>query len=209
MDLKVRYIKREMHNITFKALHLAVLFLLFSPNQFAQILFDVKTTMEEKQQLHIIKLAVMNALSQSNWAGIAEVGENYSLWITKPHRYTDNNSFRTEIDLDLRTPAMITKGKHITGFRVSVTFDTMGISNIPVSSDTLMTSFLIQGLRNSGELAEFTALLSGGNPILAYLVSSFINDVFREMKRQPTPMESYEANLLAARAVVELKKLFK
>lgn len=209
MDSKVRYIKREMHNITFKALHLAVLFLLFSSNQFAQILFDVKTTMQEKQQLHVIKIAVINALKQSNWANVVEYREDYSLWLTNLHRYNNYNSFRTEIDLDLRTPAMLTTGKHITGLRVSVTFDTIEISNIPVSSDTLMTSFLIQGLRNSGELTEFTALLSGGNPILAYLVSSFINDVFREMKRQPTPMESYEANLLAAKAVIELKKLFR
>ncbi len=182
--------------------------LLLSNSLFAQIVFDVKTTMEEKSQLHIIKLAVINAIEQSNWARVTEYNEDYSLWLTNFKRKSEDNSFKSDIDLDLRTPAMISRGKHIRGVYVSVTFDTSGISRVQVSNDTLMTNLLVQGIRSSGMMEEFSTLITNSIPFGFYFLNSFTQQVLSEINRQPTPMETYEANLLAAKAVVELKKLF-
>jgi hypothetical protein len=164
--------------------------------------------MEEKQQLHIIKIAVINVLKQSNWARVTETREDYSLWLTNLQRYSDGNSLISEIDLDLRTPAMLTRGKHINGVHVSIEFDTSGISNVNTSNDTLMNFLLVQGLNSSGLLTEFTEIFSISDPLSGYLLSAFISDFIKEMSRQPTPLESYEANYLAAKAIVELRKLF-
>lgn len=88
--------------------------------------------MEEKQQLHIIKIAVINALKQSNWARVTETREDYSLWLTNLQRSSIGNSLVSSVDLDLRTLAMISRGKHINGVHVSIEFDTTGISNVNI-----------------------------------------------------------------------------
>lgn len=215
MDQDIKLVKKvnqssfiQLHKSLIIAFQVFLLILLISNSLLAQISFDVKTTMEEKKQLHIIKIAVINALKQSNWSRVVEVREDYSLWLTNLQRYSNENFLISEIDLDLRTPAMITHGEHITGVHISVEFDTIGISNVHTSNDTLMNALLVKGLSNSGLLTKFSDMFSISDPLSGYIINAFISDFITEMNRQPTPFESYEANLLAAKAVVELKKLF-
>jgi hypothetical protein len=181
--------------------------LLMHNSSLAQVKFDVKTTMDEKEQLHVIKLAVSNALRQSNWAQVAEIGEQYSLWLTSLKRSSAGDSIYTELDLDLRTPAMITRGKHISSRRVSVAFDSSSVSNVQTPNDSLMNALLVQALESSGMLQEFTKSMSSSIPFGGFFLNSFISNVLKELNRQPTPLECYEANLLAARVVIELPTL--
>ncbi|PIU45426.1 MAG: hypothetical protein COS95_03515 [Ignavibacteriales bacterium CG07_land_8_20_14_0_80_59_12] len=173
----------------------------------AQVAFDVKTTLEEKRQLHVIKIAVINALHQSNWATVKGVGENYSLWLTNLKRHSEGDSIKTEFDLDLRTPAMLSRGRHITSAHVSVLFDTTSISNVRSSNDTLINGLVVQGLESSGVLKEFSKFFSSSIPFGDLLIRPFVSKVLDELSRQPTPLESLEANLLAAQAIIQLRQM--
>jgi hypothetical protein len=163
--------------------------------------------MEEKSQLHVIKIAVINSLQQSTWATVKEVGEDYSLWLTNLKRSSTGDSITTEIDFDLRTPAMLTRGKHLDARRVSISFDTTEVSSVQASNDSLINGLLVQGLQSSGVLEEFTKLFASSIPFGSFFVSSFTSKVLKELNRQPTPLESLEANLVAAKAIMELQHL--
>lgn len=201
------YQSRKRSGLLKSAPHVLLLLLLFSRFSLAQVAFDVKTTMEEKSQLHVIKIAVINSLQQSNWATVKEVGEDYSLWLTNLRRSSSGDSITTVIDFDLRTPAMLTRGKHLDARRVSISFDTTGVSSVQASNDSLINGLLVQGLQSSGLLEEFTKLFASSIPFGSFFVNSFASKVLKELNRQPTPLESLEANLVAAKAVVALQLL--
>jgi hypothetical protein len=58
-----------------------------------------------------------------------------------------------------------------------------------------------------GALEEFTKLFSSSIPFGSFFVNSFVSKVLKELNRQPTPLECLEANLVAAKAAVELQSL--
>lgn len=176
----------------------------FVINSYGQLAFDVKTLMQEKSQLKFIKIAVINNLQNSNWAKVTEFGENYSFWLTNLKRTQLGDSVQSEFDFDLRTPAMLTHGKHIISKHISVIFDTTICSNIANSSDTLLTNMIVDGLKSTDVYADILQLVSSAIPMGRIFVQMFADKFILEFKRTPTPLEQLEANLLGAKAVVEL-----
>jgi hypothetical protein len=170
-----------------------------------KILFDVKTMMQEKEALHVIKVAVINALDNSKWAGTIEVGENYSLWLTNARRETVGDSMISAIDFDLRTPAMFTRGKHILSKHVEVAFNTQGLSNEP-TIDTVAMIFLNKAVEKMQIIGSITeSFTTAGLSPLSFLIRPFVTGVIKELSRKPSMLETVESNLLAAQAVIVLK----
>jgi hypothetical protein len=64
--------------------------MLFASSVQAQIKIDVKTSIDQKRQLTIVKNALVLLLNHSQRYKVVEVGENYSLWIT----YLNTQVFR-------------------------------------------------------------------------------------------------------------------
>lgn len=113
-------------------------------------------------------------------------------------------------NIELRTPAMFTRGKHIVSKRIIVTFDTVGLVQVPVQNDTTITKLLVSCLEKSGMLEEFIKLISNSVPgaaILVPYIKPFVLNVIKKINRQPTPFESIEANLLAAKTIIDLKNM--
>lgn len=181
--------------------------LFFISQTFAQISFDVKTTFDEKSELRYYKLAVINCLQNSNWSKVDEIGEDYSLWLMNLKRTAEGDSIRVEFDIDLRTPAMFTSGKHLVGKHICVIYDTVGISLVPATNEMLITDFIIRTLINSNLYYNFVSLCSVSNPFGNYFIQMFTYKFINEIKRQPTALEELESNLTSAKVIVELNNI--
>ena len=55
--------------------------ILFTSEINAKTYFDIKTKLSEKTDLMAAKAGTMIFIMASDWAGIKEVGEDYSLWL--------------------------------------------------------------------------------------------------------------------------------
>ncbi len=67
----------------------------------AEIKFDVKTKLHEKIQLHLIKLAVVQLINESNWAKVKDLGEDYSLWLKNIKRGLNGELIIVELDVEI------------------------------------------------------------------------------------------------------------
>ncbi len=91
-----------------------VILLLCSVSTFSQkIKMDVKTPFQEKKNISHIKQAVLEFINRSNLFENIEFGEDYSLWLLNYERNIKQKDVFVELDVELRTPAMITRGNLI------------------------------------------------------------------------------------------------
>ena len=182
----------------------SIILFFITSQSFGQIAFDVKTLFQEKSQLRYVKTAVINYLQNSSWATVKEYGENYSLWITNFKRISLGDSIKSEFDIDIRTPAMISHGEHIV-----VMYDTVGISKMNFNSDTLITNMIVGTFESAGLYSGIMSFLSSSNPAFGIIFQMFKNKFIAEFKRVPTPLEQLEANVLGAKTVIVLQNIFK
>ncbi len=107
-------LKIRKENSQKKSLYLLVILLLCSVSTFSQkIKIDVKTPFQEKKNISHIKQAVLEFIDRSNLFENIEFGEDYSLWLLNYERNIKNGDVFVELDVELRTPAMITRGNLI------------------------------------------------------------------------------------------------
>lgn len=106
-------------------LSLCILLLLLLPPQiYAQerVAIDVKTTTGGKIDLAPVEVGTTVCLTQSDWAEVSEVGEDYSLWLQNYERMKDGENTRAELAVELRTPAFLRSGSLIATRTVTTTF---------------------------------------------------------------------------------------
>jgi len=96
--------------------------LVLSSSAQAQYKFDVKTALEEKQDLHNIKMGLIQAIKESSWASVADVGEDYSLWLSDLRRVHKMDSLYVVVKIEVRTKAMFTRGKLVHGRDVGIRY---------------------------------------------------------------------------------------
>jgi hypothetical protein len=101
-----------------------LLLLIFSEILIGQIKksFDVKTKLSEKTDLMPAKAGTIIFLLASDWAGIREVGEDYSLWLKNYKRKKENGTITVEFDIEVRTASMIRSGSLLTKEKLKVSF---------------------------------------------------------------------------------------
>lgn len=86
-------------------------------------MFDVKTKLSEKTDLAPAKVGCVILLSRSDWAGLAEVGETYSLWLKNYRKVKEGDKVRVKLDLEIHTPSMIRSGKVLASESLDVVYD--------------------------------------------------------------------------------------
>ena len=74
------------------------------------VYLDIKTKHEEKFDLLPAKIAVSYFITQSKWAKLREVGEDYSVWLTNYQREKIDDTIYISLEIEIRTPAMIRSG---------------------------------------------------------------------------------------------------
>ncbi len=113
-----------------------IILLVINAVNYAQVktYFDVKTKFYEKSDLSPAKIGTIIFLTQSNWGGVREVGEDYSLWLKKYERKKINKTITIQLDVELRTPAAIRSGSLLSSQRIEVSFkaedDWKGVNSI-------------------------------------------------------------------------------
>lgn len=88
----------------------------------AQYQFDVKTKLEEKHKLQIVKAGLLHAIETSSWASVGDIGEDYSLWFTDLRRVVKGDSMYVVVTIELRTKAMFTRGTLLHGRDVGIRY---------------------------------------------------------------------------------------
>ena len=101
---------------------LIIIFLSFPWPALAQYDFDIKTRLKERARLQNVKRGITVVLEDQPWAGVVEIGEDYSLWITDLDRAHRGDSVHVRLTVSLRTPAMLTSGDHLDSQRIHVSY---------------------------------------------------------------------------------------
>ena len=84
--------------------------------------FDVKTKFAEKTDLMAAKLGTIIFIINSDWAGIKEIGEDYSLWLKNYKRKKEKDTIYVSLDVEIRTPAMFRSGSLLESRKIEVHF---------------------------------------------------------------------------------------
>jgi len=75
-----------------------------------KIYFDIKTGLSELADLLPAKVGIAIFLEQSEWAGIREFGEDYSLRLKNYEKRKENNLITVSLDVEIRSPSFIRTG---------------------------------------------------------------------------------------------------
>ncbi len=126
-----------------------------------QVKLDVKTGLGDKSRLKVVKAGLIAFLKQSTWAKVVEFGEDYSLWITNYQAVPKGNQMKVDIDLELRSPAMMSKGKLIESIHVSSNLDFTEIRSGKLTFEQeKMFAAVEKQLKTSGNIKELTVGLA-------------------------------------------------
>jgi|ERR1051325_804726 hypothetical protein len=181
----------------------------FSPVE-SQVLIDVKTRYGEKQELHFVKLALITSLDSTEWSRTTEMGELFSVWLKNFKHIAKGDSIETDLDLEFRTPAMISEGHLISTKHLSIIEDTSSLSYTTASSDSLLSDLITQNLIRARMMQQFLhiwGVSSGaisGTPVVGYFTQRFVARFIGKFDRRPSSFETIEASMLAARALFEV-----
>jgi len=190
-----------------------LLILFVSTQSFTQILIDVKTSLTEKKELHIIKVAVIRSLDTSKSYRTTEFGEKYSLWLTNLRRTNIRDSIKTDLTIELCGPSFITKGKLLRSKQISVIYPASISYSSKADPDSEITNIfasLLQGSNVSDKLiTQLTNDMLSNNfvDIAKIIIRFIILEITKAFHYQPSSREAIEASLLAANVLVETNDL--
>lgn len=197
---------------------LVILIPLYSAS--GQYAFDIKTTVEEKYDLHVAKEGVTAAFEEAPWASVREVGEDYSLWLTDFRRSHEGDSVRVRMTVNLRTPAMLTRGNSIAARRIEASYhwkkatayaqDSLNVENMP-SQGQIDLEEMGSDLGNMiGLFASISGMPMFGieqvaGPASGALIGNLSGSLFSILNQEPSPVKIMES-ILIGRQVVEVTR---
>jgi len=85
-----------------------------------KVYFDIKTRFLEKADLMPAKAGATIVLMQSEWAGVREFGEDYSVWLTNYQSEKKKDILVISLDVELRAPSAVRTGSLIKQKRITV-----------------------------------------------------------------------------------------
>jgi len=92
-----------------------------------------------------------------DWADIAEIGEDYSIWLRSYERKIHNNMINVKLLVELRTPALLRSGSLITSENINFSFKPVDEwDNINTASEAIK-----QELLNFSEKVQIEAQVGG------------------------------------------------
>lgn len=184
----------------------------------AQYRFDIKTELEEKADLKIVKQGVITATSQSSWATEVEFNENYSLWLKDLRRSHRGDSMYVSINLQLRTPAALTQGELVEERRIGVQYHwqkAQEIAKDSISADMLNPDdrkAMMEFLGMTGKVfdtAEDVTSLGFEAPGEEETYVELLRGIVTGLQYQPSPLQVMEALLLGRRSLLVAEQMVK
>ncbi len=88
-----------------------------------KVYFDIKTSLEEKTSLLPVELGATLVFSQSNWAGVLELGEDFCIYLKNYRRKVTHNYIYIAMDVELREPGTLKAGKLLSTREIRVKID--------------------------------------------------------------------------------------
>lgn len=184
----------------------------------AQYRFDIKTPLEEKADLKIVKQGVITATSQSSWATEVEFNENYSLWLKDLRRSHQGDSMYVSLNVELRTPAAITSGDLISERRISLRYHWQKAQKI--AKDSVRASMLnpddrkamMKFLGMTGKVfdtAEDVASLGFSAPGEEETYVELLRGIVTGLQYRPSPVQVMEALLLGRHSLRVAEEMVK
>lgn len=168
-----------------------------------QVLFDVKSPFEVKYPVRVIKHGVLQAIQGSTWAGVAEFGETYSLWITSIERRVEGDSVHARMTYELRTPAALTRGQQVAqgwnafsyAFSEAQQYDSPELAASVLSANGT-AAFLLN--RASAYMMPDAGLVSH------HFFGLLAQGVTNEFNQAPQAWEMYEATVFGGMVMTDL-----
>ncbi len=169
----------------------------------AQVKIDVKTPFDDKHELRYIKTAARQALESSTSFKVTEFGEKYSLWILNPAQRITRDGEEVSFNLELRTPAAVTRGKHLVSRRVVFLMaqgkDYSALDSLGFQSQNLLLSSLVGNV--AGMAVQAATLYTGGAiPLLVSAVGLNVDGLIAGITSKlgtPTKGERWRAIMAA------------
>jgi len=183
-------------------LSVTALSLLFLPSgSEAQLQFDVKTPIAQKNKLQNVKAGVLTTIEESSWAKATEVGEDFSLWLMDLERRVRGDSMSISLRVELRTKAMIFRGRLLATSQATITYDRSKamhfVDSVSVQLGETSTDEDYAGIaRTLSGLAKFAGL-STGVPIVGQLSGAALGTITSKLsgllRRKPSELEALES----------------
>lgn len=177
----------------------------------AQYKLDVKTTVSEKRELQVAKAGAIKVLESRPWAGVEEVGEDYSLWLSNMERSHEGDSIHVVLDVYLRTPAMLTRGNPVDSRRVQLSYHwekARSYARDSINAQSLISAGQYEKLASSfGQMAGMVASAYGGMvgveqlgaQLSGPLLGNIVGELSSVLSADPTAVEIMESSLLGER----------
>lgn len=166
----------------------------------AQVRMDVKTRIDEKQVLSVAKAGVISFLRNSPWAVVAELKEDYALWLRNQRRQVNGRRVTVELDVEVRKPRLAGLGALVAGRRVTVDVDleAMSATFSPAERQAVLdleSSRALQAIAMAitGTVGAKVLTSNGGNEAA---VRKAIDVAGRDLGKAPTPDEALECLLI-------------
>jgi len=208
-------------NIVKKTIWIAALVILIPLySAFGQYTFDIKTTVEEKYSLHVAKEGVTAAFEEAPWVSVREVGEDYSLWLTNFRRSHNGDSVQVRMTVNLRTPAMLTRGDEIAVRRIEASYhwerattyaqDSLNVEDISSYGQANLEEMGSDLGNMIGLFASMSGMPTFGieqiaGPASGALVGKSSGSLFSILNQDPSLVEIMES-ILVGRQVVEVTR---
>lgn len=88
----------------------------------SKVSIDLKTPMFEKPILTAAKNGTELMLMQSDWASVAELGEDYAVWLHDLQRESHDDSITVTLEVELRAPSTFAPGDLISSRTIVATY---------------------------------------------------------------------------------------
>jgi len=162
--------------------------------------FDVKTQFKEKQELAVIKAGLLAFIHYVDWAELAEVGEDYSLWLRGYRRKVHGNTVTIELTLQIRTSAMFSHGRWLTEEKINITLDLSVLQDVETIDDYNMFRLIMDQLRDQKPCGMIVIGDESFQTMLFILTAEGLGSA-------PTPYEAFEGMVVGAHLMTTLKTL--
>jgi hypothetical protein len=185
----------------------------------AQYSIDVKTKMEEKRELTVVKQGLISVLEKEPWVSETEVGEDYSLWLSGLDRTHEGDSLRVSVVASLRTPAMLSRGSEIDSYRVWIKYHWKRAQ--AYAKDSMDTSSIVESQNyeqlgsEMGKMAGLFATFAGGVPgagelgsqLSGPMLGSFFSEAVAVLESDPSAVEVMEGVLVGRQVSTFTQKM--
>ena len=176
------------------------------------IKLDIKTALDQKEKLKLAKAGLKAYLKQSDWAEVVNLSEDYSVWLSQLRRKLKGNIIMIQMDIELRTPATLDKGKFIDKRHIVDTLDLGEAAKLSTVEEREMFRIVQKQLAKREKPKSLAAAVVGGVagialPGIGALIQNGLKHLGSELENQYTADQAVEGMVIGALLVMKLREM--